>query len=165
MSGKNDNGSCFIDNDGKEYRYRHGFYVEVGPNDYVIPDEFVDLRSAVYFAEHCSLFGHCRDVGWRVWWVLLYDDVHHKLLQLDSEFTGHQLQLDIRHVFTSLSREEHVDQGGDPEELCDPWKWMIRRTDLRLCEAEGGLRKDGVGGYGPNQDYFMTWWAGSMPSY
>jgi hypothetical protein len=161
MSGKNDDGSCFIN--GKEYRYWHGFFVEVGPDDYVIPDEFVDLRDAVGFAEGCSLFAHDRGVGWRTWWVLLYDDVHHKLLELDSDFTGHQLGLDIRHVFTGLTRVEHVDQGGDPKEILDPWKWMMRRRELRLCQAMGSLHRGGAGGYGPSEDHFMTWWAGTMP--
>lgn len=161
MSGKNDNGSCLIN--GKEYRYRHGFLVEVGPNDDVIPDEFVDLRGAVSFAEGCSLFAYDRGVGWRTWWVLLYDDVHHKLLELDFDFTGHQLQLDIRHIGRGLSRVDYVNQGGDPKELLDPWKWMMRRSELRMCQAMGSLRHDGIGGYGPAEDHFMTWWAGGMP--
>lgn len=157
MSGKNDNSSRLIIN-GKEYKYWHGFFVEVGPNDYVIPDEFVDLRDAASFAEGCSNFANDRGVGWRTWWTLLYDDVHHKLLDLRSDFTGHQLQLENRHIFTGLSRVEYVDQGGNPEELRDPWKWMLLRSELQLCRAMGSLH--GVANYSNAEHNFMSWWVG-----
>jgi hypothetical protein len=152
---------CSIDSKEK-HEYVHGFYVKVDLDRLVLPKEYVDLRAATYFATECSNFKHDRDeagkdVGWRSWWVLLCDEVHHKLLQLGSEFTGHQLEFDIRHIATGLTRSAYVDQGGDPQDLLDPWQWMISRYSIQVLRAT--LRDSGVSKYGGAEQHFLCVWS------
>jgi hypothetical protein len=135
--------------------------VPIDPNKIVLPREYVGLHDAINFASNC--FSHdsgdergVNGVGWRVWWVLLYDEVHHKLLRLDSEFTGHQLELDIRHIATGLTRWEYVDQGGDPQDILDPWQWMMNRLQVQLAYFK--FCDSGVAKYGKAEErFFYTW--------
>lgn len=147
-------GSCSID-DGKEYEYIHGTYVQVDPRRIALPKDYVDLRAAMHFSENC--FQYDSDVGRRVWWVLLYDEVHHKLLQLDSQFTGHQLEFDIRHIATGLPRLIYVDQGGDPQDLLDPWQWMMSRYLIQVESPQ--LRDSGIAKYSDAEQQFLFTWS------
>lgn len=150
----------------KEYgcEYVHGFCVPFDPNKVRLPREYVGLQTAIDYAKYC--FSHdsgdergINGVGWRVWWVLLYDEVHHKLLR-QPEFTGHQLELDIRHIATGLTRWEYVDQGGDPQDLLDPWQWMMNRLLVQL--AYFGLCDRGVAKYGEAEQQFLYSWSCSI---
>ena len=146
---------CSIHREGYDCEFRHGFCEPVDPNKVILPPEYVDLQNARYFADACSR--HDTDVAWRVWWVLLYDEVHHKLLQLDSEFTGHQEELDIRHIATGLSRQDYVDQGGDVGDILDATQWMMSR--LRIKVAHYRLHDSDVGKYGEAERQFLYTWS------
>lgn len=156
---------CSIHREGYRCEYRHGFCEPIDPNRVVLPREYVGLQSAIDFANNC--FRHdsggergIDGVAWRVWWVLLYDDVHHKLLRLESDFTGHQLELDIRHIATGLTRSEHVDEGGDPQDLLDPWLWMMHRLQVKL--AYYSFCRGNVAKYGDAEQQFLLTWTCSI---
>ena len=153
---------CSSHRKGYGCEYRHGFCEPIDPNKVVLPREYIGLQGAIDFASSC--FSHdsgdergVNGVGWRVWWVLLYDEVYHKLLRLDSDFTGHQFELDIRHIATGLTRSEYIDNGGRARDLFDPWQWMMNRrliqmAYLRLCDS-------GVAKYGEAEQRFLYTWS------
>lgn len=140
---------------GGDCEYRHGFCEKIDPHRVVLPREYVGLRTIMDFAEAC--FGHDANVGWRVWWVLLYDEVHHKLLRLDSDFTGHQEELGIRHIVTGLSRWEYVDQGGSPRDILDPEQWMMGREQIKLAYYR--LCNSNVAKFGEAERLFLYTWS------
>ena len=150
----------------KEYdcEYVHGFCEPFDPHKVRLPREYVSLHAAVNYAKSCFSYDSgdergVHGVGWRVWWVLLYDEVHHKLLR-QPHFTGHQLELDVRHIDTDLTRWEHLDMGGDPQDLLDPWQWMMGRQQIKLAYYD--LCDSGLAGYGQAEERFLCAWSCSI---